>query len=160
MRFDWFHTAEISSLGAGLRDQSLCLFLCLLLGDHHHGSGLLDHAQVGRSGRICWAFLSALRGGKSRSCHPVPGLRDGVALQRLWIAVFCVSRVFLPSLKRLTCSCCSSSFFASKSSLGTPIALSCALSMRSHNSLQKAGVSLFRKPVSWIWISLILGCGK
>ena len=29
--------------------------------------------------------------------------------------------------------------------------------MRSHSSLQKGCVSLFRKPVSWIWISLIFG---
>lgn len=48
-----------------------------------------------------------------------------------------------------TFSCRNSSFFASSSSCGTPVLLSCALRSRFHNCLQKAEVSFSRKPVSW-----------
>lgn len=45
----------------------------------------------------------------------------------------------------------SSSFFASKSSFGTPCGFACALRHKVHSSLQKPAVSFSRKPVSWIW---------
>ena len=54
-------------------------------------------------------------------------------------------------------SCISSSFLASNSSLGTPCGLLCALRQSSHSSLQNFGVSLSRKPVSWICSTLMSG---
>lgn len=56
-----------------------------------------------------------------------------------------------------TFSWINSSFLASNNSFGTPCGLLCALKQRSHSSLQNFGVSLSRKPVSWIWSTLISG---
>ena len=61
---------------------------------------------------------------------------------------------------RVTFSWISSSFFASKSSFGTPCGFACALRHKVHSSLQKPAVSFSRKPVSWIWRVLMSGCAK
>lgn len=94
---------------------------------------------------------------------PPPRPRSGRSARSLRRKESIMSFCSLASRRRASaaafesCSCCSSNFFASSNSRGTPIGLSWALSIKSHNSLQKAAVSLFKKPVSWICISLILG---
>lgn len=65
-----------------------------------------------------------------------------------------------PDSSSYTFSWMSSSFLASSNSFGTPCGLFCALRHSFHNSLQKAGVSFSRKPVSWICSFLISGWNK
>ena len=59
-----------------------------------------------------------------------------------------------------TFSCMSSSFLASRSSLGTPWGLACALKSSFQSSLQNGAVSFSRNPVSCIWSDLISGSNK
>lgn len=143
------------SLDVADPDRYLCLFRDLHLCDHRHGSRPFVHAQSAQGVRD---VLLARCGGRSQSCHSALGLRVDAAQQRLWRSANGISCAHRRRRGYYTCSFCNSRFFASSSSLGTPTGLSCALIIRSHNSLQKAGVSLLRKPVSWIWISLIFGC--
>jgi hypothetical protein len=167
-------TAANANHVAVLHDQSLHAYLYLRPCDRRHGIFLHDHVHAldghvaqddrcgrcGRDARGDQIVRYARCDGMSLSCRFGLDLRGDVARQQLWTTKRRVNQTaHCLAWGCLTCSCCNSSFFASKSSLGTPTGLSCALSIRSHSSLQNAGVSLFRKPVSWIWISLILGCG-
>jgi hypothetical protein len=61
-------------------------------------------------------------------------------------------------ISNITFSWINSSFFASRSSLGTPWAFDWALRQSDHSSLQNLAVSFSRKPVSWICSFLISGC--
>jgi hypothetical protein len=126
----------------------------------HHDDPLRNRLDLGDYLRLRDLHALNVRcDGTSRSYPILRAPGDGDSRLRLYLPVdvLAMSRAERGTCCR-TCSACSSSFLASSISFGTPRGLSCALSIRVHSSLQKAGHSLFKKPVSWIWISLMFGC--